>query len=467
MTGNGTGDGETRAIFAGTTCADQWTVGASDWSCLTIAAGSGTFSAKTDGDANGDGVADAPVTNGGAVVQFSRSVTTDIAGTIEGFPTAAFDWNTFAYYSTYATFHDVSGTVDRIYVRSQTGVAKYSWDTASGETIVGSPRYVTTGNDALRVRGGERGHDGHRKDLPAEGRRGVADGGHLGKLVGEEPVHELQLHDHDAPGRGPDEPLLGRDDGRRPAGLAAGAGAGGVLAVRASDAGVDHADDHQRGAGAADGLGHHLHDAGADGPRFEGRRDEHDVVGGQHVAGVGLCLSAGSGTSTPRVFAGDDSGTMWALDINNFAGTNKASGVTPWRADPIKSSAFYDFTNAVLMFGTDGGKVVALNSSGTALTNYPYTPGATTDSIRSALLYTGGILAVGTTTGKLFFIDRSQGSAAGGLVREYYFGPTESVSGVGFDSSSSRYMVTTSDPTVKDGRLYYIDQIADPTPGAP
>src|SRR4029079_1380164 len=38
-----------------------------------------------------------------------------------------------------------SGTADRIYVRDQTGTAKYSWDTPSGETIVGTPRWNTTG----------------------------------------------------------------------------------------------------------------------------------------------------------------------------------------------------------------------------------------------------------------------------------------------------------------------------------
>ena len=95
-----------------------------------------------DDDANNDGVGDLPAGND-AVVQFVRSASTDTAGTVEGFPTAAFDWNTFTYYSTYVAFHDVSGTVDRVYVRSQTGAAEYSWDTPSNEEIVGTPKWVT------------------------------------------------------------------------------------------------------------------------------------------------------------------------------------------------------------------------------------------------------------------------------------------------------------------------------------
>jgi hypothetical protein len=31
----------------------------------------------------------------------------------------------------------------------------------------------------------------------------------------------------------------------------------------------------------------------------------------------------------------------------------------------------------------------------------------------------------------------------------------------------SRYMVATADPTTKDGRIYYVDLIADPTPSTP
>ena len=167
------------------------------------------------------------------------------------------------------------------------------------------------------------------------------------------------------------------------------------------------------------------------------------------------------GTTTSRLFVGDDAGKMRALNPTTFSNT------PTWLyngTDPIKSSSFYDATNAVLMFGTESGKVVALNSSGGVLSaSYPMTPDSSTGAIRSALLYANGLMVAGTTTGKLFFIDRS----AATLVRKYDFGATESVSGIGYDANANRYMVTTSDAATEDGRLHYIDRISDPTPSAP
>jgi hypothetical protein len=166
-------------------------------------------------------------------------------------------------------------------------------------------------------------------------------------------------------------------------------------------------------------------------------------------------------TVTNKVFFGDDAGKMWAVDATNFGGTNKLWSYTV-SGDSIRSSPYYDYAGTTIHFGTEAGKVVALNASGAALTGYPYLPGTTSDSIRSALLYANGILLVGTTTGKLFVINRMNGASGPALIRLYYFGPTESVSGIGYDSSSNRYMVSTADPSTNDGRLYYIDSISDP-----
>jgi hypothetical protein len=83
------------------------------------------------------------------------------------------------------------------------------------------------------------------------------------------------------------------------------------------------------------------------------------------------------------------------------------------------------------------------------------------------MLYTGGVLVVGTTTGKLFLLDRNNGTTGPALIRQYYFGSTQTVSGIGYDGSVSRYMVSTADAGSNDGRLYYLDLVADPTPGTP
>ena len=129
---------------------------------------------------------------------------------------------------------------------------------------------------------------------------------------------------------------------------------------------------------------------------------------------------------------------------------------------------YYDATTDTIQFGTNAGKLVALTGVGAVVnTSYPYT---LSDPISSSPLYYNGVLVVGTTLGKLYFLDRNTGSSTApngvSIIKEYYFGPTESVSAIGYDSNVDRYMVSTSSTSagVKDGRLYYFDAVADPTP---
>jgi hypothetical protein len=447
LAGNGTADGETRAIFGGATCHANKTTGGYCQDAWT-----------SDDDPDDNGVGNTPATNG-AVVQYVRGASTDTAGSIEGFPTSAFDWNTFAYYSTYVAYHDASGTADRVYVRDQAGAPRYQWDTPAGETIIGTPRWITTGTT----------HYLYVALASGKVYRLVDDGTSLapdssGNWAGANNpfncactiVTPLTMDTSNlywgGTTAGPTQKVwtLGQVSRSQPMGSPF------VItpALTAASPGF-----------WTSGVTSYL---------FFG------VVG--NVIKLNVSSQALDSTNTNpgsaairgrvlptvqnRVFAGDDAGTMWALDAHNFAGSNKAWSYTV-PGDSIQSAPYYDYGAQVLHFGTEGGKVVALNASGTALTGYPYVPGSAGDSIRTALLYTGGILVVGTTTGKLFFLDRNNGTTGPALVKAYYFGPTQAVSGIGYDSSASRYMATTADPNVNDGRLYYFDQVADPTPGTP
>jgi hypothetical protein len=80
-----------------------------------------------DNDANNDGVAD----SSGAVIIWGYASNMDMSGAIQGFPTAAFDLDTYAYYSTYAVSRDYNGTsdtADRIAVLDNNGLLKYYYD---------------------------------------------------------------------------------------------------------------------------------------------------------------------------------------------------------------------------------------------------------------------------------------------------------------------------------------------------
>jgi hypothetical protein len=453
LTGNGTADTfDTRMVLAAATCATAKT-DATTTLCVT--------SWKSDDDADGDGAGNTAGPNGGAVVQFARSAPNDTAGSIEGFPVAAFDWNTFAYYGTYVTFHDASGTVDRVYVRSQTGAARYSWDTASGETIVGVPRAVTSGSAHYLyvATNGSTTDSGRIYRLLDNGSSLTPDTS--GNWSGRNPFTSCSCTITTPLGSDATNLYWGGTTGgaqrlwRLAQALAATTPFG--LSNVSITPTITSATPAQMTVGTTVymllGLtGHVL------------KVDVTNMLVAADNTSPGTASVYGRiGASSPKVFAGDDGGTMWALDINNFAGTNKLWSYAV-SGDSIKSTAFHDSTNTVLTFGTEGGKVVALNSgTGAIVAGYPMTPGATDDPIRSAMLYTSGVLAVGTTKGKLYFIDRS----AATLIRKYDFGATESVSGVGYDSGVSRYIVTTGDAAASDGRLYYIDRITDPTAASP
>jgi hypothetical protein len=100
-----------------------------------------------DDDTDSNGVADDP-NSAGAVVQWVTYYT-DIAGDeVIGFPTPAFDWNTFEFYGTYVAIKDASGTSDRIYVRDADGASQgFGWDGPPNEDFIGAPRWSQDGSD--------------------------------------------------------------------------------------------------------------------------------------------------------------------------------------------------------------------------------------------------------------------------------------------------------------------------------
>lgn len=443
VTGNGIADGETRVVFGTLTCHTS-----------KMTSGNCQNTWKLDDDADGNGVPDHPASNG-AVVQYIRSAATDTTGTIEGFPTAAFDWNTFTHYATYVAFHDASGTADRVYVRDDSGNAEYYWDTPSGETIVGTPRWLTSGT----------AHVVFVATASGNVYRLIDSGSSL-------------TPDSSGAWATPNNPFacgctivtpLGYDTSNLYWGGVTSAPATQKVWTLGQTSRAQPTGSPLTITPTLTSASPVLWTSGATHYAFMGMSGNIIKVNLSNQTVDATNINPGSATvygrigigGTTRVFAGDDGGSFWAIDPTNFAGTSRV-----WQyavsGDSIKGFPYYDSGTAVVHFGTELGKIVALNSSGVALTGYPLTPGSTSDAIR-AVLYVNGILAFGTTTGKLYFYDRNNGTTGPALINEYDFGPTEMVSAVAFDSSTSRYMVSTADPTTMDGRLYFFDQLTDPT----
>ncbi len=463
LTGNGTGSGAgPRAMFGNATCA---TNDATTGLCAT--------SEKSDDDANNDGVADHPTTNG-AVVQFIRAAEVDTDGTLVGFPTAAFDWSSFTYYSTYVAFHDASGGSDVIYVRDESGNPLYSWvNPTAAETITGTPQWMTvSGTHYLYVSvNGASSNSGKVYRLKDTGT-----GTTSGTLTVDASwatsgayscsctiTSALSLDANNvywAATTASAQVLMGikQSNGAK---ISTSWPVTTPLNVTTSSPTLSTV------SGTTTlylGVTGDLLQLAVTGTTFVTNTKPGTITG--RVSFGTSYLAATNGTS--RVYAGDSSGTIWAISPTTFTGTNF---LWSYAAGSAITDNYYDGATDTVAFGTSGGKVVVLNAAGSGTagsllnTTYPYTLNAS-DPITAAPLYVNGVLAVGTTLGKLYLLDRNTGNASPNgvsILRKYDFGPTESVSTVGYDANYGRYMVSTSS-AANDGRLYYFDAVSDPTP---
>jgi hypothetical protein len=178
------------------------------------------------------------------------------------------------------------------------------------------------------------------------------------------------------------------------------------------------------------------------------------------------------------LYAGDDNGHMWSLDPGTSFG---ASGGTykNWGYNDSSNHAtcggvcqiqshYVDPQYTRIYYGDQDGHLYVLNSSGAAVTGYPWRPGSSAEAFATAPLYRSGVIAIGATDGFLYVIDQNSNGSVPALIQTYRFGASgTSVSGVAFDNNSGSYMVSTANATNKDGKLYYITASNDPTGGFP
>jgi hypothetical protein len=102
-----------------------------------------------DDDLNHNGVlTDAGEVATGSIVQWVYTANIDMAGSIQGAPQPAFDWNTFNFYATYVVMNAAAGSSDTIYALNPNGdvQANYSFSPgAAAGSISGMPFWDTEG----------------------------------------------------------------------------------------------------------------------------------------------------------------------------------------------------------------------------------------------------------------------------------------------------------------------------------
>lgn len=451
-----TGDGsatETRALFGGATCASNKA------SCEAY---------DNDNDANTDGIGDTSATNG-AVAQWIAAAQSDTNGTIEGFPTAAFDWSTFTYYSTYVLFHDVDGgSADRIYVRDASGNAKYSWDGPSGTDFVGAPRFDTASSVHYVYVGTA---SGKVYRLIDNGSSLAAD--NTGFWAGASNPFDCACTIT--------TPITLDANNLYWGGILTAGSFNKVWTLTKTGRALVSNSPVTTAAlvsGAAPALWVSTHTF-----VFVGETTHFDKI---DVTSQGQITSNASPTGTVngrisivnnKLYGADTAGKLWVLDPS-------ATGLTPfWTYHDdtnhngctsgvcaVTGSLYVDYLLNRAFYGdSDGHLYATYNSTGSTgaqfTTNWPYRPGSSSEVYATAPFYNSGVLVAGTTTGNVYVIDINGGSGPV-LLQTYKLGTTMKVSGIGYDKTGGNYLISAADSSLKNGDIFYIAAVTDPTPGS-
>ena len=414
----------------------------------------------------------------GSVVEWAGASETDTAGTAVGFPTAAFDWNTFAFYGIYVAYKDTAGvgTADVVWMRNNDGSAAYSFSVpqTSGD-IVGTPVWDSVNETTAGV--------------DANGNGNMTDTDVHVLYIGTSLGHIIKLVDNGSallqPAGGPwasdftsgsvstiSSPLS--EDGTN---LYFGGTGGGTKVFAVQIAGGANEKTLQRNIGAVSAI--------TATPTWT-------VFGGSTYVFLGSTATAGqayiyrinmsSGTidasfsgltssvndsvrfeNDLHAYAVTDGGQLEVIDALNF-GTGNFKNVThfPYQsaaASPIKFADYVDYSNDSSYFGDNAGNVYVVTNVGANLAGFPLSLGAIQITSSPMFLTGGGIIAVGANDGYVYFINRNNGSNVPVIYKRFFVTGAGSVSSVAYDQNTSKYMVSSS-----DGKLIFVNgsDVLDP-----
>jgi hypothetical protein len=449
-----------------------------------------SFDVDGDNGTNGDTRADDGYVDGatlpspyyGSVVEWVKASPTDTAGAAVGYPTAAFDWNTFTFYGVYAAYKDTAGagSSDVIWMRNVDGSPAYSFTVpqASGD-IVGTPYWDTINETLAHV---DANGDGDQADTDVRVVYVATSTGGITKLV-----------DNGAslarPAGGPwatdftstsvstiTSPLSldgtnlyfgGTSSGSPMVFAVQVAGGTGEATLQRSVAGVSAITTEPSWTVSGGTTFLYLGSTATAGQAYIYRIDMTTGTTVTSFSGVTDTVNGSMALVNGRAYAATDGGKIHALDALNFntGGFVNVSGF-PYQtaaAKPIKQAPEVEFSTGASYFGDDGGNLYYLGSDGVLATGYPLAL-TSTNKITSTPMYLtgGGVIAVGADDGYLYFVDRNNGAGPSVFKRYFVTSNNNSVSSVSYDAGASMYMVSSS-----DGHLTYINaaDVIDPTPG--
>jgi hypothetical protein len=429
-----------------------------------------------DDDPNDNGLlTDAGEVATGSIVQWVYTANVDMNGAIQGFPEPAFDWNTFAYYSSYVMMRNSSGSTDSLYVLNTNGdLRTYSitlptvdmigpaWWTTEGATHVvyfGTStgqiyKMVDTGA-ALVPAGGLWSTPFTHGSLLAVTSPVVTDGTNVYFAGQSGPgtygVYKVDIASKAMPANSP----LSISNVQVTSGFAWWNTPSGRYLYGASVAsgGASYIGRAVTSTWTLDAV---FNSASMAVPPDDCTTDFASFVNVTNWFGDGA----------PYLYVGEGNGYMHAVNAGftpALFGTQK-TGFPFWdKNSAIQGGAVVDFFTSRVFFGNAAGDLYTLGTfTGSWIQNTNYfrfaTPGGA--SIRTMPVFENGVLYASSSAGKVFVLDVNNG-AGQTLLRTYNLGPN-ALGDVSRDFTTSRIYVATA-----GGRLYSIATFADPTPGAP
>jgi hypothetical protein len=443
-----------------------------------------------DSDSNNDGVGENLSTGPyyGSVIEWVEASPADTSGVAAGYPTPAFDWNTFTFYGIYAAYSNATGSQDVLWQRKSDGSANYSYSFSSATygTIVGTPWWDTVNETTAGV---DANGNGNQTDTDVRVVYIATSGGYILKLVDNGSSLAFPASGPWSSAVKPSNPAMTAtvatisspliEDGTN---LYFGgtdqSAATRIFGVQISG-GTNQAT-IQRNVSAASAITATPSWATSSG-------STHVFLGTTATAGqayiyrvnmssgvVDATFSSGVTAtvndsvrfeSNNHAYAVTDGGTMHVLDALNF-GTGAFKDVThfPYQttaASAIKFAPYVDYKTSYAYFGDDAGKLYIVTDVGALLNaGYPFSLGAIKVTSSPVYLPGGGVVAVGANDGYLYFVDRNSGSSVPNIFKRYFVTSAGSISSVSYDYNTSEYMVASS-----DGRLMFVNgtDVHDPT----
>ncbi|MBI2889592.1 MAG: hypothetical protein HYY13_02295 [Nitrospirae bacterium] len=434
----------------------------------------------------------------GATINWLQSCASDTAGDIGGgFPTLAYDWNTYAPYAVYVGFKNVggAGTADRIYVRDTAGNPLYTYDIADADgDLLGTPIWDTK-DEASFNPDCDLNNDGDTTDTGLHVlyvATGKADPGSVGKvfLLTDDSVSQaLEVPaagcawntPYSDGGSAVDEitsPLI-YDANNLYFGGENTSDAARIFGIQISDKTLP------KNVGAASRVHTapawkdfsgtvYLYVGSRQSPGCPGTGTAHIYrvnttgAGSVETDNSASALHNVNGLTTllgGRIHVGDDGGRMHGLD--NASGLANL-GSYPYRDTtnhsvanldncvyPITAAPYVKWGNWRVEYGDADGHFYVLDTTPAAVTGYPFRPGGSTSAFTNGGLLISGVMVVGNANGKVYYIDES----AANVIQTYDFGSGVTIGQVGYNSGQQKFMIGTS-----DGGLYFLNKVNDPTP---